>query len=879
MHSDQGLCLILSIRKPSLIQMPLHDDQGQRWLARSRTGFLVSTLAIVIPIALSVAVAYTVSLLLPSPSSHVWQVLWWSVVLGAAWLSVALGERLVKPLLPLASLLKMSLLFPDRAPSRFSVAWRSGSTRQLDRYAQGTDTSIHPEPMNAAVEILTLVTALSSHDRRTRGHSERVRAYTDLLADEMHLSTDDRDRLRWASLLHDVGKMTVHSEILNKSGEPTEEEWKILRRHPLEGRRLIQPIREWLGPWGLAVEQHHENYDGTGYPFGLVGGEISLGARIVSVADAYEVMTAIRSYKSPMSPANARKELTRCAGTQFDPVVVRAFLNISIGKQRWIIGPMALLFDVPIVSQVGNLGNVLAATSQVALVAGSVAMAAVASGGNATVHTHTPAPVRATNNAKQKDALAIQVSSSRIEIAGSVYDSANFAEAQSNAGGAVTYLVYNNRECSSTGGGLVATLGPVAVTAGHVPNSPSWTASGPTGTYFFVADYSGNANYVATTSGCASHPVAVMAKRPTLGTQLSASSTIAGGSISAGTALLGGTANATGTITYYVYANDSCSTSNAGLVATLGPVAFIGGTIPASPDWTATTPGTYYFVASYSGDANNAAATSGCASDPFTVTSAASTPSPPSKTPPPPPSNPPPSNPPPAPPPPPVPPPAPPAGPVGPANPTITTTLSSNAITVGATLYDGSTLSGATSAAGGTVTYDVYANNTCASAGLVTTLGPVTVTSGVVPNSPNWTATTPGTYYFVASYSGDATNAAATSGCASEAVVVSAAAPTITTTLSSNAITVGATVNVDAVMTGLTPSAGGNVTYRVYTDNSCTFAVGTFGPITVTNGDTSGPITLQFLVSGTFYVVASYSGDINNAGMQSGCASAPVVVS
>jgi hypothetical protein len=79
-------------------------------------------------------------------------------------------------------------------------------------------------------------------------------------------------------------------------------------------------------------------------------------------------------------------------------------------------------------------------------------------------------------------------------------------------------------------------------------------------------------------------------------------------------------------------------------------------------------------------------------------------------------------------------------------------------------------------------------------------------------------------------------------------------------------------------MTGLTPSAGGNVTYRVYSDDSCTFAVGTFGPVAVTNGNTSGPITLQFLVPGTFYVVASYSGDINNAGMQSGCASESVTV-
>jgi hypothetical protein len=626
----------------------------------------------------------------------------------------------------------------------------------------------------------------------------------------------------------------------------------------------------------LAVEQHHENFDGSGYPFGLKGGDISLGARIVSVADAFEVMTAVRSYKSSISPANARRELTRCAGTQFDPAIVRAFLNISIGKQRWIIGPMALLFDVPIISQVGNLGNVLAATSQVAFVAGSVAIAAVASGSHATVHTNVPAPVRAISQVKQKVAFATHVSSSRVEIAGTVFDSANFVHAPSNAGGAVTYLVYNNQDCSSAGGGLVDTLGSVAVTAGHVPQSPSWTASGPTGTYFFVADYSGNADYVATTSGCASRPVVVMAKRPTLGTQLSTSATNVGGSVSAGTALLGGTGNAGGTITYYVYSNDSCATSNAGLVVTLGPFRVSAGTIPMSTLWTATTPGTYYVVASYSGDANNAATTSGCASNSFTVTSATSTPAPPSKTPQPPapPANPPPppTNPTPAP----TPPPTPPVGPVGPVITTITTSLSTNAVTVGGTLHDGSSLSGATSGAGGTVNYDVYTNNTCAGAGLVTTLGPVTVTSGVVPDSPIWTATTPGTYYFVASYSGDASNAAATSGCASEVVVVSAAS-SITVQLSTNSVVFGGMFNVDATLTGLTPNAGGTVTYDVYTNSTCSGSPFVVGSVAVNNGVTSGSLsqTDLFLI-GVYYYVADYSGDANNAAMQSGCASAPL---
>ena len=261
------------------------EGRSERWLAHSRTGVLVSGLSFAIPIALSIAAVYVASKMLPHPTTDSARVFWWAGILILAWIAAILGERLARPLLPLASLLKMSLLFPDRAPSRFAVAWRSGSTRQLDRYVQGLDQSRHREPVETATQILAMVTALSSHDRRTRGHSERVRAYTDLIADELKLAQPDRDRLRWSALLHDVGKISVDVQILNKAGAPSSDEWKVLHQHPLEGKRIVEPLSAWLGEWGLAVEQHHENYDGTGYPYGLAGGQISLGARIVAVAD------------------------------------------------------------------------------------------------------------------------------------------------------------------------------------------------------------------------------------------------------------------------------------------------------------------------------------------------------------------------------------------------------------------------------------------------------------------------------------------------------------------------------------------------------------------------------------------------------------------
>ena len=102
-----------------------------------------------------------------------------------------------------------------------------------------------------------------------RGHGERVRALTDLIADELDLSTDDRDRLRWSALLHDIGKIAVHPDILNKPGKLDDEEWEIIKNHPLEGARLTAPLAGWLGQWANTIAEHHEKFDGSGYPFGL----------------------------------------------------------------------------------------------------------------------------------------------------------------------------------------------------------------------------------------------------------------------------------------------------------------------------------------------------------------------------------------------------------------------------------------------------------------------------------------------------------------------------------------------------------------------------------------------------------------------------------
>ena len=196
--------------------------------------------------------------------------------------------------------------------------------------------------------LLTLALALNAHDRRTRGHCERVRALSELLAEELGLDDDARERLRWAALLHDVGKLAVPAEILDKPSAPNARELEILRRHPEEGILLTAPLADWLGESGRAIGEHHERFDGAGYPSGLAGTDIALAARIVALTDAFDTMTSVRSYKHAMSVRAAREEVARCAGTHFDPAVSRAFLDLSLPRLWLVVGPASLIAQIPV---------------------------------------------------------------------------------------------------------------------------------------------------------------------------------------------------------------------------------------------------------------------------------------------------------------------------------------------------------------------------------------------------------------------------------------------------------------------------------------------------------------------------------------------------
>ncbi|MGB5925784.1 MAG: HD domain-containing phosphohydrolase [Dehalococcoidia bacterium] len=170
-----------------------------------------------------------------------------------------------------------------------------------------------------------LVSALEAKDKYTGGHSRRVTEIALAIGKELGLSAQDTENLRWGSLLHDVGKIAIHQVIQNKPGSLTREEYEHIMIHPQSGAHIVRPVVN--GRITEIIEHHHDHYDGTGLHQVAVGSDIPLGARVIAVADAFDAMTSDRPYRSAMSIAEAAEEIKRCADTQFDPVIVAAFLR------------------------------------------------------------------------------------------------------------------------------------------------------------------------------------------------------------------------------------------------------------------------------------------------------------------------------------------------------------------------------------------------------------------------------------------------------------------------------------------------------------------------------------------------------------------------
>jgi putative nucleotidyltransferase with HDIG domain len=187
-------------------------------------------------------------------------------------------------------------------------------------------SSFEPLPPVVMDTLTSLALAVDAKDQFTQGHSQKVSGYAVLIAEAVGLAGPEIEEIRLGGMLHDVGKVGITESILNKCGPLNPDEWETMKRHVEYGAKLLEPLRGTERIRDM-VAHHHEFFDGSGYPQGLAGSNISLGARIVAIADAYDTITSERTYKKAHTPEEAFQELERCGAAQFDPELVRAFVS------------------------------------------------------------------------------------------------------------------------------------------------------------------------------------------------------------------------------------------------------------------------------------------------------------------------------------------------------------------------------------------------------------------------------------------------------------------------------------------------------------------------------------------------------------------------
>jgi len=200
-------------------------------------------------------------------------------------------------------------------------------TVELDKALEAVENSYR-------MTLKALVQALETRDFETHGHSERVVTFSLRLGYELGLEKEALRDLELGALLHDIGKIGVPDAVLRKPAKLNEDEWAKMKLHPQHGQKILRNI-PFLEGAARIVGQHHERWDGEGYPFGLRGEDIDIGARIFAVVDAFDAMVSDRVYRKGCPYSEALEELERCAGTQFDPMIVEAFK--AIPKEDWEI--------------------------------------------------------------------------------------------------------------------------------------------------------------------------------------------------------------------------------------------------------------------------------------------------------------------------------------------------------------------------------------------------------------------------------------------------------------------------------------------------------------------------------------------------------------
>jgi HD-GYP domain-containing protein (c-di-GMP phosphodiesterase class II) len=255
-----------------------------------------------------------------------------SVALGAVLLalmvSVASAGSIVRPIATLVEHLKQAERSGDLMEFRFGNSPVTEIRRLIESFNRAA-LAIREGRENltlAYVEFVqSLANALDARDPYTAGHSERVSRMSRAVAQAMSLPAETVERVTVGALLHDIGKIGIADSLLRKPGRLTAEESTAVREHPVIGRRILEGVHGF-SPYLAAVELHHENWDGTGYPHGQSGETTPVDARIIHVADAYDAMVTDRPYRNGMTHEEALRELKANAGKQFDPEVVRQFL-------------------------------------------------------------------------------------------------------------------------------------------------------------------------------------------------------------------------------------------------------------------------------------------------------------------------------------------------------------------------------------------------------------------------------------------------------------------------------------------------------------------------------------------------------------------------
>jgi putative nucleotidyltransferase with HDIG domain len=180
---------------------------------------------------------------------------------------------------------------------------------------------------NQLETVLALAKTIEARDNYTGGHSDRMTELAVMTATHLNCSYDEVQSIRWATLLHDIGKISIPDEILHKPAGLSPIEWDMVKSHPQKGAEIVLMVSN-LEHIAVLILAHHEKFDGSGYPYRLSEQRIPLGARILSVVDAYSAMTDGRVYRQAISHEDALIELRRCAGTHFDPLVVDAFIQL-----------------------------------------------------------------------------------------------------------------------------------------------------------------------------------------------------------------------------------------------------------------------------------------------------------------------------------------------------------------------------------------------------------------------------------------------------------------------------------------------------------------------------------------------------------------------